>query len=267
MHAAARRMAWSVASLNHIFAHPTVKRIALSVVATHVAANVVDYYITKCAAKPVEQLRNLVTQYALGIRRLEDDETKERAAAGHDDAAKVDPKLRAKRVALRLQFAANRSSWVSSTECALFIKTEQTRWASHNEVPLFLSRPLFQISECKRVLSAAPTFLTRAASVDTMSADMTSTKATTTAAPRLAGASQSAATPAALGTPRPLQNIGNMCFANALLQCCRQLVARMPSDQLPASADAHWQRRCSPRTLHHSGAAGASPLSPAARRM
>ncbi len=111
-----------------------------------------------------------MTQYALGIRRLEDDETKERAAAGHDDAAKVDPKLCAKRVALRLQFVeigllngVRCASWVSSTECALLIKTEQTHWACHNEVPLFLSRPLFQISECKRALSGATAFLMRAA--------------------------------------------------------------------------------------------------------
>ncbi len=89
------------------------------------------------------------------MRRLEDDEAKESAAASKENPLKVDPKLRAKRVALRLQFSANRSSRVSATECALFVYTEQTRWISHNEVPLFLSRPLFQISERKRLLLGA----------------------------------------------------------------------------------------------------------------
>ena len=43
---------------------------AVSIVALHVAATIVDYYITKYAAKPMEQLQNLTTQYALG--RLQD---------------------------------------------------------------------------------------------------------------------------------------------------------------------------------------------------
>ncbi len=94
----------------------------------------------------MEQLQNLITQYALGIRRLEDDEARERAQATAENPHQVDPKRRAKRVALRLQFAANRSSWVSSTECALFVHTEQTHWASHNEIRVFLGRPLYKIS-------------------------------------------------------------------------------------------------------------------------
>ena len=54
-----------------IEAHAAVKHMAMSVVALHVVARVVDYYITKYAAKPMEQLQNLVTQYELGLRRLE----------------------------------------------------------------------------------------------------------------------------------------------------------------------------------------------------
>ena len=107
---------------------------AFSVLVTHVAASVLDFYITKYAAKPMEQLQNLVTQYALGIQRLEADEAKEAAAVSANDLQKDDPKLRAKRVTLRLQFAADRASWVSATECALYIMTEQTQWTSHNEV-------------------------------------------------------------------------------------------------------------------------------------
>ena len=143
---------------------------ALSVVALHVAANVVDYCIAKYAAKPMEQLQNLVTQYASGIKRLEDDEAKE-AASAQDETQPIDPKRRAKRVTPRLQFAANRSSWVSATECALFVHTEQVHWVSHNEVPIFLSRPLCLISECKRLLWGSDTTLTRAATIDVMSVD------------------------------------------------------------------------------------------------
>ena len=118
-----------------MLARAAVRRMAFSVVALHVAANVVDYYITTDAAKPMEQLQNLITQYALGMRRLEDDEAKESAAASEENPLKVDPKLRAKRVVLRLQFSANRSSRVSAIECALFVHTEQPHWISHNEVP------------------------------------------------------------------------------------------------------------------------------------
>ena len=55
------------------------QRMALSTVALHVVARVVDYYITKYAAKPMEQLQNLTTQYALGMRRLEEKEEREKA--------------------------------------------------------------------------------------------------------------------------------------------------------------------------------------------
>jgi hypothetical protein len=51
-------------------AHAALRRMALSIVALHAAAYIVDYYITKYAAKPMEQLQNLITPYALGIRRM-----------------------------------------------------------------------------------------------------------------------------------------------------------------------------------------------------
>ena len=51
----------------------------MSIVALHVVATIVDYYITKYAAKPMEQLQNLTTQYALGMRRLEEKEEREKA--------------------------------------------------------------------------------------------------------------------------------------------------------------------------------------------
>ena len=118
--------------------YPLVQRMAMSIVALHVVATIVDYYITKYAAKPMEQLQNLSTQYALGMRRLEDKEEREKAmrleAGGAPQAAnKVDElKGRSWRVLVTLQHAANRAKMISSTECALFVHTEQQHWTSHN---------------------------------------------------------------------------------------------------------------------------------------
>ena len=89
--------------------HAAVRRMAMSVVALHVVARIVDYYITKHAAKPMEQLQNLVTQYALGLRRLEDDEEQEQAAIATVGAVQQrtnepnEVKARSRRVLLRLQ--------------------------------------------------------------------------------------------------------------------------------------------------------------------
>ena len=130
---------------------------AMSVVALHVASKIIYFYITKHSTKPMEQLQNLVTQYALGIRRLKLKEEQEKAilptAIDTSDFVdeQKDVKVRGRRILLRLQHAANRSKWISSTDCALFVHTEQQHWASHNEVPMFLSRALFQILECKRI--------------------------------------------------------------------------------------------------------------------
>ncbi len=81
--------------------------------------------------------------------------------------------------------------------------TAQTHWVRHSEVPLFLSRPLFQISECKRLLLGAKTSLTRAASVDMMCVDIEMPKRAKMAQQQAAGkaaevasGSQEAATPA-----------------------------------------------------------------------
>ena len=50
--------------------HAAVRRMAYSVVALHVAAHNCDYYIVKYQCKSLEQLQNLITQYAIGIQRL-----------------------------------------------------------------------------------------------------------------------------------------------------------------------------------------------------
>ena len=85
---------------------------AMSVVALHVAAKIIDFYITKYAAKPMEQLQNLVTQYALGLRRLELEEDNSQQAkqttegstsdGAHLATAGKDNKAHARRVLLCL---------------------------------------------------------------------------------------------------------------------------------------------------------------------
>ena len=48
---------------------PLLRRCFHSLVAMYQAAHNCDYYITKYASKALEQLQNLVTQYAVGVRR------------------------------------------------------------------------------------------------------------------------------------------------------------------------------------------------------
>ena len=106
-----------------IKAHKSVQHMAMAVVAIHVAAKNVDFYITKYAAKPMEQLQNLVTQYALGLRRLEVEESQADQQLKAQEASEVvtlnapgtDWKRLARRVLLRMQFSANKSKWISST--------------------------------------------------------------------------------------------------------------------------------------------------------
>ena len=49
-------------------------RMARSIIALHAAAAILDYYITKYAAKPIGQSQNLRPQCAMGVRRLENKE-------------------------------------------------------------------------------------------------------------------------------------------------------------------------------------------------
>ena len=125
-----------------------IRRMAYSVLALHVAAHNCDYYIVKYQCKSLEQLQNLTTQYAVGIQRLEAEE-KNALASG---AEPWTIKERARKVTIKLQSAANRCHWFSSTELAVYIYTGGTCWMSHNEVPVFLSKILFMMHACHRLL-------------------------------------------------------------------------------------------------------------------
>ena len=122
--------------------HTQVAKAMRSIIAVHIAAANCDYYITKYQTKPLEQLQNIIVQYALGLKRYED----------NDPAEELPVKRKAQSVTLRLAAAANRCIWVSSTELALFIETEEHFWTTHFDAPIFLSRALYLANECKRLL-------------------------------------------------------------------------------------------------------------------
>ena len=188
----------------------------------------------------MEQLQNLVTQYALGLRRLEQEEEEaeeQRKAAGEqvgdlvEDAAAR--KSRARRVLLRLQNSADRSKWISSTEAALYVHTEQQHWSSHNEVPLFSSRPFFLMCECKRHLASGTKVLTKTVPYTQFSQVTFERKQ----ASMPSDASAATWTRGEPNKPRAITNIGNTCYMNSLLQCWRQMLARIPQERLPRSDD------------------------------
>ena len=87
---------------------------AHSMLAMWQAAHNTDYYITKYGTKALDQLQNLIAQFALGLRRLELEEQQERDAGDAVVLANPDEyKRRARIVTLRLAMAANRAAWAS----------------------------------------------------------------------------------------------------------------------------------------------------------
>ena len=111
----------------------------------HQAAHNCDYCITKYQGKPVEQLQALFVHIAVGLRRLEADLSAEQpeapSAAG-----------RARRTTLRLATAANRCPWCSVCELACYITTGDLARNTHVPISIFLSRPMYMLQECRRVL-------------------------------------------------------------------------------------------------------------------
>ena len=99
---------------------PMLRRTFHALVAMFQAAHNCDFYITKYHAKPMAQLQSLLTNIALGLKRLEAEE--EAAKAGPEQPAEL-LEERGRRTVLKIANAANRSSWCSCCEMATFIKT------------------------------------------------------------------------------------------------------------------------------------------------
>ena len=99
---------------------PMSNRVCHARVAMFQAAHNCDFYITKYHAKLMEQLQSLLTNIALGLRRLEAED--EAAKAGAEPPADL-PEECARKTTLKIACAANRSSWCSSCEMATFNKT------------------------------------------------------------------------------------------------------------------------------------------------
>ena len=123
---------------------PLLRRCSHSLVAMFQAAHNCDYYITKYQGKAMEQLQNLFAQIAFGLRRLQLEE--------QSSTESWDRPALARKTRLRIAMAANRSSWCSCCELALYIQTGALCRKTHIPVQLSLSRQSFQLHECSRLL-------------------------------------------------------------------------------------------------------------------
>ena len=92
----------------------------------------------------MEQLQGLLTHIAVGLRRLEEE----------DAAAEAEPSAeeRARKTTLRIATAANRCSWCSVCELACYITTGALTRKTHLPVAIFLSRPMYMLQQCRRLL-------------------------------------------------------------------------------------------------------------------
>ena len=91
----------------------------------------------------MEQLQGLLTHLALGLRRLEAEDEADTQTSAEE---------RARKTTLRIATAANRCSWCSVCELACYITTGGLARKTHTPVAIFLSRPMFMLQECRRIL-------------------------------------------------------------------------------------------------------------------
>ena len=87
-------------------------------------------------------------------------------------------------------------------------------------------------SECQRMLSGSKHTLTKPATSINFSVLGFQRAASIGDVPQFANAQQGLLT-----APHGIPNVGNTCFMNALLQCCRQLLLRVPTHLLPESQE------------------------------
>ena len=138
---------------------PMLRRVFHALVAMYQAAHNCDFYITKYHAKPMAQLQSLFSNIALGLRRLE---AEEEAANTETNQRFNLAEERARKTTLKIANAANRSSWCSCCEMAIFIKTGALVRKTHRPIAIFLSRPLYLYEQCRRLLQSSHEMLIEA---------------------------------------------------------------------------------------------------------
>ena len=178
------------------------RQAAFAMLAMWQAAHNTDYYITKYGTKALEQLQNLIAQFALGLRRLELQEEQERST---DDVAVLQNphayKQRARRVTLRLAMAASRATWTSCCEMALFICTGAHVRKTYFPRQIYLSRLAYLCHTCQRLLRHKDDFLLEASEARPLGTTNLSTLSFTVRLPEDDCEPQASPTPPAASTP------------------------------------------------------------------
>ena len=107
------------------------------------AAPLADFYMTKYQAKSQQALSSAIGPLVQGLQRIEEEE-------GEEDTPLADM---ARKKLRRLMFAANRCHWFSACELALVIDTGAAYLATHKHTPMFISRTVAMMHQCKRLLN------------------------------------------------------------------------------------------------------------------
>ncbi len=128
------------------------------------ASLVCDYYITKYASKMNQTLQPIMDQLTQGLQRLEQERAEEeaRSARAQPEEESAPPSkarrgsyyARARRTAMRLATAANRSIWMSFAEIYIIVTTRDDCFKTHAQHTLFTKRLLFMMEQCKRQLES-----------------------------------------------------------------------------------------------------------------
>ena len=107
----------------------------------------------------MEQLQGLLSNMAVGLRRLETE-------LNVEELEVTPPEERARKTLLRIATAANRCSWCSVCELACYIMTGGLARRTHIPISIFLSRPMYMLQKCRRFLQHGDRILLDAPDVD-----------------------------------------------------------------------------------------------------
>lgn len=118
---------------------PLLRRCFYSLVAMFQTSQKSGFFIAKYHTKPMVQLQRLLSNIALGLRRLEA-EDEAAALSVPAGAGDVPPEERAHKAIVEIAAAANRSSWCSCCAMATFIKTGALVRKTHLPAAISVSR-------------------------------------------------------------------------------------------------------------------------------